>query len=395
MKDRPLFLLVLTVFMGLLLGLSFYVRAHLEWGERRIYQGYSGEARYNDFAAAQRILRRTGREADTLAVLPEAGEFPSSRDLILIPRRHLRLSPGQVEALLHWVDEGGTLVLTGAWEEKREDADSQDPLLEALGARVVPGLPEPAPSAEETPEERKERLAREGLADVEVKGRRYTADLGWSRELEARGDRSRAESEVKDRRGRLKVLEFAHGHGVVVLFASLECFANWNIAEHQHADLLWALGDLAKGKAWFVDREERPSLGAWLRRHAWMVLAAATLLIALTLWRALPRFGPRLPDPPEARRSLLEHLAACGRFQWRQREGEPLLQATREGLFRVLRRTHPAWAALPPDELSRQLAGFAGLPEERVFKALRYDRLAEPREFTDAIHTLDLLRKKL
>ena len=48
---------------------------------------------------------------------------------------------------------------------------------------------------------------------------------------------------------------------------------------------------------------------------------------------------------------------------------------------------------LAPDALCHRIAEHAGLPEERVFRALRYERAADPHGFTEALQTLDRIRK--
>jgi hypothetical protein len=191
-----------------------------------------------------------------------------------------------------------------------------------------------------------------------------------------------------------KMLFRRTGEGSVFLFTRLNALSNGEIAKEDHADFLAAL--LSKrppsAKAWIVYLEEPPSLAAWLRANAWMVLLALAALISIGLWRGLRRLGPMLPDPSLDRRSLLEHLAAAGRFQWSVRDGEALIAAAQAALKERLWRAHPAIAAMAPDRQVAELASRAGLPEMRVFKAMRYGRHADARDFTEAIQTLELLR---
>jgi hypothetical protein len=109
----------------------------------------------------------------------------------------------------------------------------------------------------------------------------------------------------------------------------------------------------------------------------------------------MPRFGPLLPAPEAARRSLLEHVVATGRFLWRERETKRLVQRTRAAMLKRLALSHPGWAALPEPELRTQLAALSGLSELDIMRALHKEDFAHPHEFTNLIRNLEHMRKLL
>lgn len=391
MKGRIAFVVALAALASLLLGgAAWALRDRFEWREEDRWVGYSGEARTNDFLAAQRLLQRAGRPARAFRGIPAGRQLPPPSDVLLIPRRTVRLSPGQAAELKAWIERGGLLITEGLGVEEAAAEETRDTLFAALGARMVPAPPEPEPQA--APGGGSDPT--EGVLEFRVNEEGVRVAFGTGAVLlDLQGA---ASGEAGDAAG-ARVLELPHGQGSAILFTSLACLTNGNLANHDHADLLLALMRHrdAAATTWIVTHEHAPSLWAFLKQKAWRVLAALAALSLLGFWAAAPRFGPPIPEPEPSRRSLLEHLAATGRFLWRHRDGQRLLRATREALFHRLHRVHPGWASLPPDELCQRLAAHTGLPEPDVFHALRYDRHPDPRDFTRAIRTLDHMRTQL
>ena len=386
-----LFLLILAAALG---AFGWFLARHLESRSERVWVGYHGEAERDRFLAAARLLDRLGREAHPIEGLPVLKTI-GSRDALILPSRRLRLTPGQVKGLRAWVEGGGLLVAEGTFAEKEGQERADDPLFEAFDARLVktslssPNIGEKEPF--EDYQKRRDAFEKErGTFDLEINGTPCRVYLGAYDRLEDRaqgGDPSAAHH----------VISRSEGDGAAMLFTHLDALDNGRLADEDHADFLAALvaKRSAGAKVWIVYSEEPPSLVAWLRANAWMVVLGFGLLILLGLWRGLRRLGPAIPEPVLDRRSLLEHLAAAGRFQWSVREGQALLTAAQAALAERLRRAHPALAALPPDALVAALAERSGLPEMRVFKALRYGRHADARDFTEAIQTLEILRNLL
>jgi hypothetical protein len=372
-------------------ALGWYVARNLERSDARVWVGYHGEAETNGYLAASRLLTRLGRETHPVRGIPLAKAMGKT-DALILPNRRLRLTPGQVKDLKAWVEGGGLLVAEGTFAENADSARVSDPLFQAFGARMVQsGLEAPAYKPGEAYKGFAKRLKdfeeAHGVVEVNLNGAVCRVDLGAYNRIE-----SAQEGAILGADG--KFFFDQPCDGTVLLFTSLDALGNGQIAAHDHADFAATLVSRrpAGAKVWIVYQEEPPSLAAWLRVHAWMVLIALALLILLGLWRGLRRLGPPLPDPVLDRRSLLEHLAAAGRFQWSVRGGEALLAASQAALKERLWRAHPALAALPPEALIAALAERSGLPEMRVFKALRYGRHADARDFTEAIQTLELLR---
>jgi len=97
---------------------------------------------------------------------------------------------------------------------------------------------------------------------------------------------------------------------------------------------------------------------------------AGAALLALWLWRIAPRFGPVAPDAPPARRRLLDHLRASGRYYWALDLRERLLIAARDAALRRVLRAQPEFAAARPQERAARLAALAGVSVEEAQRLL-------------------------
>jgi hypothetical protein len=80
------------------------------------------------------------------------------------------------------------------------------------------------------------------------------------------------------------------------------------------------------------------------------------------VWRIAPRFGPLAPDPPPARRRLLDHLRASGRYLWASGLRERLVSAAREAALRRMAGVQPDFPGAAPAEQAARLAKVAAIP---------------------------------
>lgn len=374
----------ILLMLGLLGGIGWLLSRQLEWHEAEQWTGYQGEARTNPFLAAQRLLERSGRKAVSFRGLPLGKRLPPPEDVLILPAREVHLTPGQAAELAGWVAQGGLLVTEGRVPQLPEVPETRDALLEAFGLRFIPT----PPFQEKDPPPPLQPL------EFRMDEQPLSIDVSPSGILE---DTQRLASGAAGDDHGLRVVRVARERGVALVFTTLAILRNDRLADHDHADLLLALpAQRAPGaRVWIVTHEVAPSLVRWLLDHTGTVLISGVVLALALLASAAPRFGPLQASGEAPRRSVLEHLAAVGRFQWRHRGGKPLLLAARTALDRRLALRHPAWRDLAPDERCRRLAEASGIPENDVFQALRYDQHPDPRDFTRALRTLDHLRKHL
>jgi hypothetical protein len=116
------------------------------------------------------------------------------------------------------------------------------------------------------------------------------------------------------------------------------------------------------------------------------VLVATFLLLGCWLWRIVPRFGPVPADPPPARRRLLDHLRASGRYLWTEGLRGQLAAAAREAALRRLARAQPDFAAASGSEKAARLAALASIPLEEAQRFLAAGGAAAQMRGADFIH---------
>jgi hypothetical protein len=187
------------------------------------------------------------------------------------------------------------------------------------------------------------------------------------------------------------------GRGQITLTPDLSFLYRWNLTEADHAAYFQRLlrfhsntGTIA---VW--SRPVELSLFRWLWDHARLPVVALLVLVAAWIWKGWPRFGPRRPDPPPQRRSLLEHLAASARLMWRGGGGEHLLACTRTALEQRAQRLNPAFAALDLGAKAEWLATATGGDPDAIASALD-DRPGRPAHtLAQDLLTLERLRQRL
>ncbi|MGE0874579.1 MAG: DUF4350 domain-containing protein [Burkholderiales bacterium] len=338
MNRRSLIVPAIVLLVG---GIAVWLLHAIEHVPQRVWVGFQGEARRNPWHAAELLLARMGRQVQPARSVPALKALPAD-GVLLLPRRLGAISVAEQRALLDWVARGGHLIV------EAEAPRQPDPILDALGVTrrtlnargpsrfvypVLPGAPAP-----------------------------LKVEIGEWRTLEAK-----AKALAFKGTQATYLLHLEHGAGRVSAITDLGFAGNLAIRHHDHAGFLWRLVQMKPGAGTvsFFHSPVRLSLTAWLQEHAWTAIVAGALLLALWLWRIVPRFGPVAPDPEPARRRLLDHLRASGRFQWSAGGGAELAEAAREAALRHVMRAHPEFAALDGAEREARLAAlFALAPED-------------------------------
>ena len=307
--------------------------------ETQVWVGPSAAARANPYLAAMRFAERLGLRARVEEQPARLQSLPA-RTAVVLPAARAWLSAARAQTLLRDAEQGAHLIV------EPEPARSRDPLLDALG-----------------------------IARRTVKPATGTLRLAWpddarGMQVEAGGtqalDLARVQADIAlaDAQG-VRFASLRHGAGRISVLTGLHRLDNGHIGRHDHAELLRRLLALERSESLLVVRAAAaPPLWEWLTEHARGVMIAAAALIALALWRVLPRFGRLLPEPHPARRELLEHLRAAGRFRWQHGTRARLLAPARELVERHIAQAAPRLAHLPRErryaELASQLGADAG-----------------------------------
>ena len=325
--------------LGLVAVFGVWFASEFERVPDKAWVPSSGEARLRPFLAAQRFAERMGMRTKELRSLPELDALPAG-GILFLPRLRQALDTGRMNALLAWAERGGHLVV------EAEPLGRADPLLDRLGLGRK-AQPAPKPLVANLPDGRRLTVALPGpvLAGAVRNPRLSIGEAqGW------------------------RLVSFPRGKGLVTAASSLNFARNDFAGLHDHAALLGTVLDLSATKEKRTElrvfaRSSKLSLWGFLTEHAAPALAGAALLLGLWLWRAAPRFGPLVPDAPPARRRLLDHLRASGRYFWAGGRRERLLAAAREAALRRIARSQPDFAVAHDAERAARLARLAGVPQ--------------------------------
>lgn len=189
-----------------------------------------------------------------------------------------------------------------------------------------------------------------------------------------------------------QIIQISLGEGRVLALSDLGPWRNDHLHYLDHA---WLLGYFAREHhaVWFVRGVDADRLPAWLWRHAAPLLIALLVLVALLVWRQLPRRGALLDDDSVPAGDFLDHLLASGRLMWRHHERDTLLSGLREQVHTRLAR-HPDARGTDPARRIAVAARLSGLPADAIRAALD----TTPQDADDLmtqVSTLQQLRRSL
>lgn len=391
MTRRALLWWAVAALAVIVLGATWFMTEFVEVPTTR-WEKMGQEARKNRYLALERFFARMGRP---LQAVPDArrlaGMSAGGGVLLLDRERRRHLPPERAEALLGWVESGGYLIVAA------ERAGTEDPVLRRLG--VSWHVPPPARAGGEKPAppgKTGKAASQPATVAVHVPGSARPLALARIQGGLVAGKLQpvwRAELEP----GRAQVLHYAWGKGWVTVFNDFQPFANVNIGQHDHAELLWSLASVYQpgGPAWLAARLKVPSLWAWLAGSAWMVLVSGAVLMLLWLWRIVPRFGGLHPLPAPERRGLAEHLAAVGRAVWREGGLAHWLTLVRQALLARIAHRYPHLQRLPAAERAAALARLSGISAARVHLALEGRGAVSRHAFTETVRVIQQLEQRL
>ena len=374
-------LLVIGLLLACLAAATAWFLSNFERRTESEWIGFQGKARRDPWLGAQRLLQRMGANAAAVRSLPELNSLPQSATLLL-PKGRQALSPASRLSLLNWVKQGGRLII------EAEPIYQPDSLFDAFGVRrkeaKFPADPK-SNNVDNAGTELIEIALPPDLVPVKVMMNRIP-DLQAKDALARFGGRHTT-----------AILLLRYGRGNVLAMNQLDVFSNQLIGMHDHAEFLWRIvqADGGAPSVFFFFDPKKLSLFDWLRTNAWSAVAGSVLFLALWLWSATPRLGPVAPDPDRARRRLLDHLRASGRFLWAHGGSQRLVDAAREACLRRIARVHPDLIALPEAERSARLAELLGLDAEQSRQLFLQKAPARMIDFLNTITLYQTVHERL
>jgi hypothetical protein len=354
---------------------NFERRSENEW------VGFHGKARRDPWLAAERLLQGMGGKAQSVRSLPELNSLPQTATLML-PKGRQSLNLQSRRSLLNWVNRGGRLII------EAEPVYQPDPLLDAFGVRrkIV-------------------KIAQGAKKDAADYSGRDVVEIGLPPELEPVRVLMNRKIDLQANSALARfgdghataVLLLQYGRGHVLALNELDVFSNPMIGQHDHAEFLWRIVqvDGVAPNVFFFSDPKKLSLFEWLGTNAWPAVAGGALFLILWLWSAAPRLGPIAPDPERARRRLLDHLRASGRFLWTHGGSQLLIDAAREACLRRIARVHPDLIASPEPERSVRLEELLGLDAEQSRQLFSQKAPGRMIDFLQAIRLYQTVHERL
>lgn len=335
-------------FIMLLAGLTL---TSCDYTEVKREIGYKGKARVNPWLAAERFAAQYEGKVRSLATwtAPEFG------DAVWFVPASILGNESFTRRIEDWVNKGGHLVLlvehanaeTNDWSGDPGDQKLQPALIKMLERAGIelkdPGFTKSTVTAK----------------DIEFGGETYEVDAQSETSVAVDGGKPGVFASVE------------YGEGRMTVLTDGRLFRNRWIGEKENADLLDALIRATgyEGNIGFL-RGSGLSLWGLLSDQLWPILIALGLLTLLWLWKNFTRFGPiEAAAGASALRGYEHHLEALGDFQWRLDRAAALLSPLRGQIVERGQRLS-ARAGRRDDDFFQFLADRAGLPRERVFRAL-------------------------
>lgn len=187
---------------------------------------------------------------------------------------------------------------------------------------------------------------------------------------------------------------YERGRGRLTLLTDGEMWHNRRIGEFDHAYFLAHL--VGERDLVMITRPRFDSLGTLIKRFALEFFVAGLLAIAAWIANRSRRFGPLVPAPASERRSLVEHIRACGYFYWRQNRGQALFEQARAPLLQKLA-GHSANRLTPEKcrQLAETLAARTGLAAGDIFHTLWGDAPHSEDDFTARLRSIQIIEAAL
>lgn len=373
-----------TLTLLIVLACSIYAAWFFTTHERFVrpeFTGYRGEARVNQFLAAELLLRQLGLEADSRSSLEPEDWLPDVSDTLVVRLSNTFSLGTPRDLLLQWVSDGGHLVLLPGITGTR----MTDDFLDAFGLRLV--ATEPGDDDDSTGG---------GTEDSESDDADYVVDLGRTDYRIEVTDGQAPGATLSDDKGIVAVRR-EYDSGFVTLLASPVYFENDSLGEFDHARLLADVidGYLGPGKVWFIYDAHFASLWEIIWQQApYLVVGLAVLLLGW-LWSAMPQFGPALRAEDPVRRSIVEHVAAAGHFVWRRHGARTLASSSANAVLREADKRHPGIGRMPPARQAERIARITGLSPRTVLGVIHNPGAPNHREFTRDMQLLQRIRKEL
>lgn len=390
--------LTTVAILAVLIAIGCWVAFNTYWTDITVTTPPKGEAASNHFYTLEHLLRSLGIQADETAIL----RAPAHRsDVLLVNQNSWDVAHGNLTPVQQWVRGGGRMVVTSyllrsstalqTWsgitralhDDKNADktpSDKKNP----GAARIVP-FRVGSPDSDCTPMTVKSA----GIDTFETR-----SICGVPTEFSF--DSKRIPSWSLSTGTGVHMLRIDIGKGSLTIIDSALIDYQPNILRKDNALAFIEGSLLVKGDRLLIFN---PTSAEPLLQMIWRLAAPAVvcfgLAAALLIARHLPRFGPPLPVPADARRSLAEQLRANAGFAWRTGNLKALRKAVLRALERSAEQRIPGYGSLTPRRRADEIGKRAGVEPATLNSAMTEDAAGEAKVQRAAITLLEQARRAL
>lgn len=371
------FLVTLIAAAGLFLFLSQY-----EQVEEEVSSGFSKRAQLNHFLAAEYFLKELEYPINSYNDNNKLDELlkSSGRNTIIIKYSAYLEARERLANIMSWMKQGGHLILELNSSLYPKEGKKKRGLLEffklsleskAIFFEDVSKDPMNVQIYQGGTEFQARFL---GRFSVETEEQNYTIKMG-------------------DENG-THLLEFDVGDGTFTVISDMSLWNNEHIGDFDHAALLAEILGKNPGNIDIVRAIVMPSLLQLIWENGKWFCISLALLLAFYIWSLFEKFGPDAVIIDSSRRSLIEHLDAAGKFDWRHFRGKNMLNAARKDLELHLDQKHPILQNKSEQERDIWIGEKTGIDPNDIHLALS-DDCEHANQFLQAIQLIQKIRKQL
>lgn len=394
-RDR----LTTAAILVVLIALGCWVAFNTYWAEVTVTSPPQGEAATNRFYTLEHLLRGLGIQAEETPIL----RAPARRhDVLLVNQSSWDVAHGNLASVQHWVRNGGRMVITTYLLRSSTALQTWSGITRALhddnnAAKKTSGDPKNIDTAHIAP-------YRAGPTDSDcttmnvqsagIDNFETRAICGVPTEFSFSSKQTPAWA-LSTGTG-MHMLRVDIGTGSLTVIDSAFTDNQTDILRKDNVLAFIEGSLLQKGDRLLIFN---PTSAEPLLRMIWRLAGPAVvcfaLAAALLIARHLPRFGPFLPVPADARRSLAEQLRANARFAWRTGNLRALRKVVLRALERSAEQRIPGYGSLTPRRRAEEIGKRAGVEPATLNSAMTEDAAGHAKVQRAAIALLEQARRAL
>ena len=406
-RNNQFVLALLGLIFFSILAWGFY--ASIEFYDETVPAKWSKRALYNPYLAAEQFLQKSKVEvfqADSLIKL----ESFDNVSTMLITNANQVGNPRQLDAVLNWLESGGSLIVTANsfstsddlllqkfdvdvnWPDADDDDQTPDKSvsdsLREYNEKIEQGM---------TAEEIAESMQRENpLTEIDFGGDIGLLKIAFSPNRILTHPYIEDENTETDTRPfswsssslGVHLMQFDVGEGLLTIISDPSIWQSSKISRHDHAYLLWVLSS-TDGSFAFLRSTDRESIWSLVSANAFELLIALAIFILLWFWFMGHRFGRITPLYNTQQRALSEHFCATANYLWHRKACEYLLQPLRQRIFRRAHLAIPAFSRADEQQRLELIAEYCQIDLQTITGALQVNRFND----SSFVQTVKLLKQ--